>query len=86
MVLGADGLPVSGREGHGIGLRSVKAAAEEYNGMCQCRVEDGKFCFRAVLFAGKLRITEVENESGIVPELRCYNDRDYQLRLGRLVF
>lgn len=45
------GLPVTdGRDGHGIGLRSVRAATEKYNGLLHCEYVDSEFRFHAVLF------------------------------------
>lgn len=46
-----DGFPlVPKREGHGIGLRSVKAIADKYNGLFQCQWEEGEFRLKVVLF------------------------------------
>lgn len=38
---------------HGIGLRSVKAVADKYNGYFQCECNDGEFKFKSVLFSAK---------------------------------
>lgn len=45
------GLPIPRqREGHGYGLRNVRAVVRKYNGMLQCQCEGGQFRFHAVLF------------------------------------
>ena len=47
----AEGLPVvSGRKGHGVGLRSVRSITEKYGGLMSCSWEEGVFRFRAALF------------------------------------
>lgn len=47
---GADGLPdVPKREGHRLGLHSVKRVVEKYGGLFRCQWERGCFVFRAVL-------------------------------------
>lgn len=43
VVLDREGLPISGRPGHGIGTRSIMAFAEKYNAVCLFRVEHGWF-------------------------------------------
>jgi len=45
----ADGLPVSPREGHGIGTRSIMAFAEKNNAICRFRAEDGWFKLQVAL-------------------------------------
>ena len=45
-----EGLPLSRRPGHGLGLRSARAVAEKYHGLIQCRWERETFQFRAALF------------------------------------
>lgn len=47
----SSGLPVTdGRDGHGVGLRSVRAVTEKYNGLLHCECVDSEFRFHAVLF------------------------------------
>lgn len=38
-----DGLPVSGKDGHGIGTRSIMAFAEKHRALCRFRAEKGWF-------------------------------------------
>lgn len=50
VAFGPDGLPESPkREGHGLGLQSVKRVTEKYGGLFRCQWEDGRFLFRTVL-------------------------------------
>lgn len=45
-----DGLPDGPRrEGHGLGLQSVKRVAEKYGGLFRCQCDGGRFLFRTVL-------------------------------------
>ena len=45
-----DGLPESPRrEGHGLGLQSVKRVTDKYGGLFRCQWEQERFLFRAVL-------------------------------------
>lgn len=45
-----DGLPGGPRrEGHGLGLQSVKRVAEKYGGLFRCQCDGGRFLFRTVL-------------------------------------
>ena len=44
-----DGLPVSKREGHGYGCRSIQTIAMQYNGLCLFEAEQGVFTLRVVL-------------------------------------
>lgn len=44
-----DGLPVSGRDGHGYGCRSIRAIIQRMGGMCLFESENGIFTFRAAL-------------------------------------
>lgn len=65
------GMPVAdSRDGHGIGLRSVRAVTEKYNGLQQCKYVDSEFRFHAVLFhttdAGE---TSGEKDRGIFKKL-----------------
>lgn len=54
-----DGLPdVVSKEGHGIGLKSVKSIVEKYDGLFQCSCSGSQFYFRAILFD--------RNESGLI--------------------
>ena len=48
-VVFRDGLPVSGREGHGHGCRSIRTIASRSQGLCQFKAEDGIFFLRIVL-------------------------------------
>lgn len=48
-VMFRDGLPVSGREGHGHGCRSIRTIASRSQGLCQFKAEDGIFFLRIVL-------------------------------------
>lgn len=40
------GIPVTGNPGHGIGVRSICAIVEQYNGMYDFSVKDGRFILR----------------------------------------
>lgn len=42
-----DGVPVTNRPGHGIGVRSICTVVERYQGIYSFRVKDGMFYFRA---------------------------------------
>lgn len=44
-----DGLPVSGREGHGYGCRSIQGIVERHHGLCMFTPKDGIFTLRIVL-------------------------------------
>ena len=44
-----DGLPVSCREGHGYGCRSIQAIAQQHRGLTSFRAENGVFVLRVVL-------------------------------------
>lgn len=44
-----DGIPHSGKAGHGYGTQSIRYVTEKLNGNCQLTVEDGWFVLRAVL-------------------------------------
>lgn len=46
----ADGLPVSMRPGHGLGLRSVKALVDRYHGTMEISSADNRFSVHIVLF------------------------------------
>lgn len=41
-----EGIPVSGRSGHGIGVRSICAIVERYGGIYTFLAEDGQFILR----------------------------------------
>lgn len=43
------GIPVSDREGHGIGVQSICAIAQKYLGVCSFHTKDGSFIFRIYL-------------------------------------
>lgn len=51
VIFGRDGLPKSrtGKQ-HGIGLKSVDAVVQKYEGILQCEANDGVFRLRVVLF------------------------------------
>ncbi|WP_295763583.1 sensor histidine kinase [uncultured Oscillibacter sp.] len=50
VAFGPDGLPdVPKRDGHGLGLKSVKRVVERYGGLFRCQWEQERFLFRAVL-------------------------------------
>ena len=50
VAFGPDGLPDGPkREGHGLGLQSVKRVVEKYSGLFRCQWDEGRFLFRAVL-------------------------------------
>jgi len=50
VAFGPDGLPdVPKREGHGLGLLSVRRVAEKYGGLFRCQWESGCFSLRVVL-------------------------------------
>ena len=44
-----DGLPVSGREGHGYGCRSIRTIAEQHQGLCSFELKNGVFTLRVML-------------------------------------
>lgn len=44
-----DGIPHSGKEGHGYGTQSIRYVTEKLNGNCQFSVKDGWFILRIVL-------------------------------------
>ena len=44
-----DGLPVSCRDGHGYGCRSIRTITEQYHGLCAFEPENGVFTLRVVL-------------------------------------
>ncbi len=44
-----DGVPVSGREGHGFGCRSISAIARSHGGLCVFQGSDGLFCMQVIL-------------------------------------
>ena len=49
--LDRDGMPLPPRkEGHGLGLRSVRSVADKYDGLLRCRWEEERFTLQAVLF------------------------------------
>ncbi len=50
VFFGPDGLPdVPKREGHGLGLHSVKRVADKYGGIFRCQWDQGRFLLRAAL-------------------------------------
>ena len=44
-----DGLPVSDRDGHGYGCRSIRSITEQNGGLCDFEAEEGIFTMRVVL-------------------------------------
>lgn len=44
-----DGLPVSGREGHGYGCRSIQSIVSRHRGLCSFSAENGLFSLRVLL-------------------------------------
>lgn len=44
-----DGLPVSNRDGHGYGCRSIKSIAEHHPGLCSFEPQNGVFTLRVIL-------------------------------------
>lgn len=44
-----DGLPVSSRDGHGCGCRSIQSIAEQHRGLCSFDPNDGMFTLRVML-------------------------------------
>ena len=44
-----DGLPVSNREGHGYGCRSIRSITKRNGGLCSFEAEQGMFTVRVVL-------------------------------------
>lgn len=49
--LDRDGMPLPPRkEGHGLGLQSVRSVADKYDGLLRCRWEEERFTLQAVLF------------------------------------
>ena len=50
VLFGPDGLPdVPKREGHSLGLPSIRTAADKYGGLFRCQWEAGRFLLRVVL-------------------------------------
>jgi len=49
ILFDSNGLPLSSREGHGIGTRSIMAFAEKNNAICRFRAEDGWFKMQVAL-------------------------------------
>lgn len=43
------GIPVADSPGHGLGVRSICAIVDKYDGICNFSVENGKFILRAML-------------------------------------
>ena len=48
-VVMQDGIPVSGREDHGFGCRSIRTIAQRNGGLCVFTAQDKEFCMQAVL-------------------------------------
>lgn len=48
-VIFSDGLPVSGKNGHGYGTQSIRYMTERLGGNCQFSVQDGLFIVRVIL-------------------------------------
>lgn len=49
--LDRDGMPAAPRrEGHGLGLQSVRSVTDKYGGLLRCWWEEGRFSLQAVLF------------------------------------
>jgi len=44
-----NGLPLSQREGHGYGCRSIQDTTQKYNGLCSFEAKDGQFTLRIIL-------------------------------------
>ena len=44
-----DGLPVSDREGHGYGCRSIQAIAQRNGGLCVFSAQQGQFLLQIML-------------------------------------
>ena len=44
-----DGIPVSGREGHGFGCRSIRTIAQRNSGLCMFTAQGGEFCMQVML-------------------------------------
>lgn len=44
-----DGLPVSNRDGHGYGCRSIRSIAEHHHGLCSFEPQKGVFTLRVIL-------------------------------------
>ena len=44
-----DGIPVSGREGHGFGCRSIRTIAQRNSGLCMFTAQNGEFCMQVML-------------------------------------
>lgn len=49
-----DGLPVSNREGHGYGCRSIQTIVRTCHGLCEFKAEDGVFTLRVVIPLGRV--------------------------------
>ena len=43
------GLPVSAREGHGLGVQSISAFCQRHGAVCEFDLSDGWFCLRLVI-------------------------------------
>ena len=51
LAFDGEGFPqVPHREGHGLGLRSIRAVAQKYQGLFRCQCREGEFLLQAVLF------------------------------------
>lgn len=48
-IILCDGLPVSGKQGHGYGCHSIRAITEQHRGICSFAAENGIFTLRIVL-------------------------------------
>lgn len=44
-----NGLPVAGKEGHGLGVQSISAFCKKHDAVCHFEQEDGWFRLRLVL-------------------------------------
>lgn len=49
VVFDGSGLPVSSRDGHGLGVQSISAFCQRHSAVCEFDLSDGWFCLRLVI-------------------------------------
>lgn len=49
VLMGADGVPIASRSGHGMGMVSIRMFAEKYQALLDCSAENGVFRLRLVI-------------------------------------
>lgn len=53
LLLNEEGIPISGRKGHGIGTWSIMSYCEKYNAICDYSVQENLFLFRLAHTSGQ---------------------------------